>query len=336
MNVNAIAAICLLNRIAFSENEYGVADLHVRALHRLAAHRVRELPGPIWLLFVWADLHLTGVHIRAPYLRYHVHPSFRSRPFSGKFQFDADTYFSRTLPDGLVISSCFKDTATKLYEDLRELGYSFSQSLEWDKSRGISYDIAYRLAEAQKDVDNSGSLEERLIIVGFEMQYWGTSKMFLPQSGIQSFQMDRLSHLISTMQPSALCTRWLEHTSSFDLLLWCLLNAAGSALHQPQPPTLQDSAPLLPSWLQRHVTYLIELLDIVSPSDLETRMHRMPFTNEWNRPACRSFFSGPRAHGYVATDAKLLCEPDTDPFRDLRQLFDSSYRPSLRSDRRLG
>jgi hypothetical protein len=322
--VNAISAICLLNRIAFAEHEYEAADLHIRALQKLTAQRIRQLPGFCWLIVVWADLHLTGVQVRKPYLAYYVHPEFRSRPFSGMFQSDADAYFPRTLPGGLVMSSYFKATAIRLYEALRELVYSFGQrDLEWTTSRGLHYEVAYLMAEFQAATDKSGTLEQGIIIVGCEMQFWGVSKPFVPQSGIQSFQMDRLSQLIARIEPDALCTRWLESTSNLDLLLWCLMNAAGSALHLPQPSTPSESAQLLPPWLQSHVTYIIELLDIVSPEDLEGRMRKMPFSREWNRPACRAFLSGPRDHGYVATDAKLLCEPSIGLFRDLRLLFDS-------------
>lgn len=324
LNVNAISAICLLNRIAFAEHEHEAADLHVRALQKLTDQRVRQLPGFCWLIVVWADLHLTGVQPRAPYLAYYVHPEFRARPFSGIFQSDADTYFSKTLPGGLVMSSHFKAKAVRLYEGLRELVYAFGQrDLEWTTSRGLHYEVAYLMAEFQAETDKSGTLEQGIIIAGCEMQFWGVSKPFVPQSGIQSFQMHRLSQLIAKMQPSALCTRWLESTSNLDLLLWCLMNAAGSALHQPQLSTSSKSTQLLPTWLQSHVTYIIELLDIVSPEDLEARMQRMPFGREWNRPACLAFFSGPRDHGYFATDAKLLCEPNVELFRDLRLLFDS-------------
>jgi hypothetical protein len=324
LNVNAISAICLLNRIAFAEHEYDAADLHVRALQKLTAQRIRQLPGFCWLIVVWADLHLTGVQVRPPYLAYYVHPEFRSRPFSGMFQSDADNYFSKTLPGGIVMSSHFKSTAIRLYEALRELVYSFGQrDLEWTTSRGLHYEVAYLIAEFQADTDRSGTLEQGIIIVGCEMQFWGVSKPFVPQSGIQSFQMDRLSQLIAKIPPNALCTRWLKSTSNLDLLLWSLMNAAGSSLHQLQPSTSSESSQLLPTWLQNHVAYITELLDIVSPEDLEARMQRMPFSKEWNRPACRAFFSGPRTHGYVAADAKHLCEPNVELFRDLRLLFDS-------------
>lgn len=324
LNVNAISAICLLNRIAFAEHEYEAADLHVRALQKLTAQRIRQLPGFCWLIVVWADLHLTGVHVRAPYLAYYVHPEFRARPFSGIFQSDADTYFSKTLPGGMVMSSHFKSQVIRLYEGLRELVYSFGQrDLEWTTSRGLHYEVAYLLAEFQADTDRSGTLEQGIIVVGCEMQFWGVSKPFVPQSGIQSFQMDRLSQLIATIPPRALCARWLKFTSNLDLLLWCLMNAAGSALYQLSLSTSSESTQLLPTWLQNHVTYIIELLDIVSPEDLEARMQKMPFSREWNRPACRAFFSGPRDNGYVASDAKLLCEPNVELFRDLRLLFDS-------------
>ena len=41
--MNAISAICLLNRIAFAEHEYEAADLHVRAHPGLAARLLHAL-----------------------------------------------------------------------------------------------------------------------------------------------------------------------------------------------------------------------------------------------------------------------------------------------------
>jgi hypothetical protein len=142
LRVNAIAAISLLNRMAFAENEYEAADHHVRALQRLTAQRLQQLPGFCWLTVVWSDLHLTTVHLRAPYLTYYIHPDFRERPFSGKFQLDADTYFPQILPGGLVISSSFRTVATELYRKLRECGYVYDQRhMEWKVSRGMSYEM---------------------------------------------------------------------------------------------------------------------------------------------------------------------------------------------------
>jgi hypothetical protein len=321
--MNAVAAVCLLNRIAFTEREYGAADHHVRALRKLTAERVWQLPGFCWVLLIWADLHLTGVQVRAPYLAYHVHPDFRYRPLNGKFQTDADTYFSEILPGGLAISSHFRDTATQLYQRLRELAYSYDvRDFEWNISRGMSYEIGYRLAETQVTVDKSGTLEERLILIGCQMHFWGMSKPFVPQSGIQSFQMHRLSQLIATMQPGTLFTRWLEHTGSLDLLLWCLCNAAGAALHQLQDGTSSPSTHRLPAWLQHHVTYIIALLGIVDPEDLEARLQRLPFSEDWNRAACQSFFSETHTLDALTMSKRSMSETNVGLFRDLRLIFD--------------
>jgi len=321
--MNAVAAVCLLNRIAFTEKEYGTADHHVRALRKLTAGREWEIPGFCWVLLIWADLHLTGVQVRAPYLAYHVHPDFRYRPLNGRFQSDADTYFQEVLPGGLAVSAQFRDTATQLYQRLRELAYSYDvRDFEWNISRGMSYEIAYRLAETQVTVDMSGTLEEEIITIGCQMHFWGMSKPFVPQSGIQSFQMQRLSQLIAAMPPSTLFTRWLEHTGNLDLLLWCLCNAAGSALHQQSDNISSTSSHQLPAWLQYHVTYIIELLGVVDPEDLESRLHKLPFAEDWNRAACRSFFSGTLALDDRTLSKTSMSETTLGLFRDLRLIFD--------------
>ena len=160
--------------MSFAERQYEAADLHMRALHKLTTQRFRQLPDFCWLVVVWSDLHLTAVHLRAPYMEYYVHPDFRERPFSGKFQFDTDTYFCRILPGELVISRSFRTIATRLYSGLRECGYAYDQKdLDWKVFRGMSYDIAYLLAETQVETDKDGTLEEKLITIGCQMQFWG-------------------------------------------------------------------------------------------------------------------------------------------------------------------
>jgi hypothetical protein len=323
--VNAIAAISLLSRIAFAENDYQAADYHIQALQKLTAQRLRQLPWFSWLTLVWSDLHLTAVHLRAPYLAYYIHPDFRVRLFSGKFQSDADTYFPKILPGGLVISSVFRAVATRLYQKLRECGHAYDQrDIEWKISRGMSYEIAYLLAETQVDIDRSGTLEEKLVTIGCQMQFWGMLSSFVPQSGPQSFQMSRLSHLLAPIHPSTLCTRWLEHTENLDLLLWCLCNAAGSALHQSHNRTSSKPTQLMPAWLQHHITHTIDFLGIFSLHDLEARLHSLPSSKAWSGPAYRSFLFRTQTYSDIATSTKSTPEPHVRIFRDLRLNFDPS------------
>jgi hypothetical protein len=322
LRVSAIAAISLLSRIAFAENEYETADHHMRALQRLTAQRLRRFPDFCWLALVWSDLHLTAVYLRAPYLAYHIHPDFRERPFSGKFQFDVDTYFSKILPGGLVISSPFRAVSIRLYQKLRECAYAYDQrDVDWKISWGMSYDIAYLIAETQVEIDKSGTLEEKLILIACQMQFWGMFAIFVPQRGLQSFHMCRLALLLTPIHPSTLCTQWLEHTANLDLLLWCLCNAAGSALRQ-----LHNGTPtqLMPAWLRHHVTHIIDLLGIVGPRDLEARLRSMPFSKAWNEPACRSFCSRTQTYSDTAISVESTREPYLEIFQDLRLFLDSS------------
>lgn len=304
----------------------------MRALQRLTAQRLRQLPGFCWLTLVWSDLHLTAVRLRGPYVAYHIHPDFRERPFSGKFQFDVDRYFSKILPGELVISSSFRAVSIRLYQELRECGYTYDQrEVDWKISRGMSYEIAYLIAETQVSIDKSGTLEEQLILIGCQMQFWGMLGLFVPQRGLQTFHMSRLAGLLEPIPPSTLCTQWLEHTVNLDLFLWCLCNAAGSALHQSQsqPHNSAPSQPtqVMPDWLQQHVTHIIDLLSIVGPRDLEARLHGLPSSKAWNEPACRAFFScRTQTDSDVTTigvDSQLAREPYVEIFRDLRLIFDS-------------
>lgn len=313
LGVNAIAAISLLNRMSFAEQQYEAADLHMRALQKLTAQRFRQLPDFLWLVIVWSDLHLTAIQLRVPYIEHYVHPDFRARPFSGKFQFDTDTYFFRILPKEPVITRSFRSIATRLYQDLRECGYAYDQKdLDWKVFRGMSYDIAYLLAETQVEIDKDGTLEEKLIFIGCQMQFWGMMNMTVPQSGLRSFHASRLASLLASIRPSALCKRWLEHTGNLDLLLWCLCNAVRSALY-PQP----NSA--MPSWLQHHVTYIKNLLGIANAHDLGTRLHSLPYSKSWNEPAYRAFCSRtPTDEDLAAGRTKSTSHAYVGFFQDLR------------------
>lgn len=312
LRVNAIASISLLNRMSFAEQQYEAADLHMRALQKLTAQRFRQLPDFCWLVIVWSDLHLTAVQLRVPYIEYYVHPDFRARPFSGKFQFDTDTYFCRILPSEFVISQSFRTIATRLYQGLRECGYAYDQKdLDWKVFRGMSYDIAYLLAETQVEIEKDGTFEEKLITIGFQMQFWGMLHITVPQSGLQSFHMSRLASLLASIQPSTLCKRWLEHTGSLDLLLWCLCNAVRSALY-PQ------TSGALPPWLQHHVSYIKNLLGIANAHDLGTRLHSLPYTKSWNEPAYRAFCSLTPIYEDSAARTKTRSQFHVEVFQDLR------------------
>jgi hypothetical protein len=312
LRVNAIAAISLLNRMSFAEQQYEAADLHMRALQNLTAQRLRQLPDFCWLVVVWSDLHLTAVQLRVPYIEYYVHPDFRARPFSGKFQFDMDTYLCRILPSEPAISRSFRTIATRLYQDLRECGYAYDQKdLDWKVFRGMSYDIAYLLAETQVEIEKDGTLEEKLITIGCQIQFWGMLHITVPQSGLQSFHMSRLTSLLASIQPSALCKRWLEHTGSLDLILWCLCNAVRSALY------LQSNG-ALPPWLQDHVSYIKNLLGIANAHDLGTRLHSLPRTKSWNEPAYRAFCSLAPTYEDSSARTNAMSHFHVEVFRDLR------------------
>jgi hypothetical protein len=253
---------------------------------------------------------------------YHIHPDFRERPFSGKFQFDVDTYFSKIIPGELVVSPSFRAVFIRLYQKLRECGYAYDQrDVDWKISRGMSYEIAYLIAETQVDIDKNGTLEEKLILIGCQMQFWGMLGLFVPQRGLQKFHMSRLAHLLESIPPSTLSTQWLEHTVNLDLLLWCLCNAAGSALHQSHDDTPSQS---MPAWLQQQVTHIIDFLGLISPQDLEARLHGLPFSKAWNEPACRAFFSRAQDYSNTMVSVESAREPYIEIFRDLRLIFDSS------------
>ena len=298
--------------MSFAEQQYEAADLHMRALQKLTAQRFRQLPDFCWLVVVWSDLHLTAVQMRVPYMEYYVHPDFRARPFSGKFQYDTATYFCRILPSELVISRSFRTVATRLHEGLRECGYAYDQKdLDWKVFRGMSYDIAYLLAETQVGIDKDGTLEEKLITIGCQMQFWGMLHITVPQSGLQSFHMSRLESLLASIQPRTLCERWLEHTGSLDLLLWSLCNAVRSALY-PQ------TTGALPPWLQDHVSHIKNLLGIANAHDLGTRLHSLPCSKSWNEPAYRSFCSRTPTDQDLAARTKSTSQFHVTTFQDLR------------------
>jgi hypothetical protein len=138
------------------------------------------------------------------------------------------------------------------------------------------YDVGYLLAQLQVVVEREGAMEEQIILIGCQMQYWGMMLFLTHKPEIQKSQLCRLAHIIASVDPSILCSRWEELTGSLDLLLWSLCNACISVLHQRKIGCCASER--LPGWLM-----------IRCPVDLRTRLEQMPFTQRWNEKACQYF-----------------------------------------------
>ena len=313
----AIAAVCLLCKIAFTEGDYETGDVHCRAMKELTHRYMQQLPGFLWLTLVWGDLRLTAVRLRKPHLAFYHHPDFYfPHPFEGERRSGSMSYLIRCIPAAPAVSSEFRDRTTRVLSRLHELAHAFdNKDMDWAVPWGISYEIAWLLAEIQPEIDQSGTTEEKIIHISCHMQFWGMFSPFVPQNGIQSFQLGRLSQIIRSVQPDNLCKQWLQQTGNLDLLLWCLCNAAGSALHYSRDPRHASLANNDLMWLYHHIAHINDVLDVTDIAELSLTLGKLPFSQMWNGAACRAFFTEVQSCNTHTLEVNL--------FRDLRLIFES-------------
>jgi hypothetical protein len=283
-------AIALFCHIYFIEGDYESAELHCQALARLISGRMHVLPAVPWQVIIVADLRMTGVLMRAPAFSYHLHKDFRTNCFSDppNHIVEAALRNFRIFPAGSVFSMAQAFRTNRLLQGLHGLAHEHARSdsgrtLAW----GHMYDVGYLLAQLQVVVEREGAMEEQIILIGCQMQYWGMMLIFTHKPEIQKSQLCRLANTIASVDPSILCSRWEELTDSLDLLLWTLCNACISVLHQRKIGCCASER--LPDWLKSAIEYIFERLMIRCPVDLRTRLEQMPFTQRWNEKACQYF-----------------------------------------------
>jgi len=238
---------------------------------------------------VSVDMYLSTVRVRAPSMPYHMHEDFRTLYFYNpneeitKATLDNLTKF----PTGLVFSKEQAPRTKRLVQGIHGLAHAQTRfDIGWTAPWAYIYDASYLLAQLQIEVEQHGCLEEQLVLVGFQMQFFGMMTVFCEQTGVQTQLLHRLEQAISSIDPGDLCERWLELTGSLDLLLWALCNAGVSVLQLTGCHNLATGP--LPDWLQPAVGYILERLQVSQPEDLRARLQQMPYTDLWNGRACQS------------------------------------------------
>lgn len=290
------------------------------------SRRSERLPGAVRQFLVGTDLRLTGVHVRAPMLSQQLHPSFRVPAFRDASTVVQERVYSnlRAFPNGTLFPKDNPVAAQRILYGLHELAMADSRTdIHWTALWGHINAVAYLLAELQVQAESSCSFEEKIALVGCQMQFWGMTSAFVPQFGIQSHQLSRLSNIIASLDPSDLSTRWLQSTGNLDLLLWILCDAVIAALHRQGSPQRPDEH--LPRWLWCHVTHVMERLKIRRAEDLEACLRNMPFTESWNRIACHCFDDWLRSGAdgrTLAHEYKVCLLSDLGLYRNLRLNFD--------------
>lgn len=248
------------------------------------------LPAIPWQFIIAADMRMTGIRVRAPAFPYHIHKDFRTSCFFDPPSQIVETALNnlRIFPIGPVFSMAQVLRTNRLLQGLHALAHAHARSdsdrtLAW----GHIYDVGYVLAQLQVEVERYGSMEEQIILIGCQMQYWGMMRFLTHKPEIQKNQLRRLANIIASVEPSILCSRWEELTGSLDLLLWTLCNACVCVLHSRE--TGRYAAERLPDWLRSAIVHIIEQLTIRRPDDLRARLEQMPFTQRWNEKACQYF-----------------------------------------------
>ena len=235
------------------------------------------------------DMYLSALRVRAPSMPYHMHEDCRTLYFYNPNEkiIKAALEDVARFPVGLVFSREQAPRTKRLLQGMH--GFAHAQTrfdIGWTAPWANIYDVSYLLAQLQVEVEQHGSLEEQIALIGCQMQFFGNLTVFCEQTDIQSHLLNRLEQTIAFMEPSTLCTRWLEATGSLDLLLWTLCNAGVSVLHLTGPRSLATE--LLPNWLQPAVGYILGRLQLTQPEDLRACLMQMPYTDLWNDRACQS------------------------------------------------
>jgi hypothetical protein len=284
------------------------------------------LPVIPWQFIIAADMRLTGVHVRAPAFPYHLHKDFRTNCFFDPSSHIVEAALSnfRIFPVGSVFSMAHALGTNRLLQGLHGLAHAHARSdsdrtLAW----GHIYDVGYRIAQLQVVVERHGSMEEQIILVGCQMQYWGMMLFLTHKPEIQRSQLRRLADIIAPVDPSTLCTRWEELTGSLDLLLWTLCNACISVLHQRKIGCCASEC--LPGWLKSAIEYIFEQMMIRCSYDLRARLEQMPFTQRWNDKACQHFHVWSKTGDIalkLAPNHSTASSPEKSLFQRLRMDLD--------------
>jgi hypothetical protein len=326
--MEAIATIALLAFNYFIEGDYDSTEVHCQALVRLVAGHLNTLPDIVWLSVVCVEMYLSGVSTRGFTLPYHLHPDFRSLYFYNPSEniINAASSSLSKLPAGTVFSKYHTHRTQRLMQGLYALVHAQTRpDLDWTAPWGHIYDVSYLLAQLQVEVERHWSLEEYIVLVGCQMQFWGMMTAFINHPDIQSHQLHRLAEAITQIDPSTLCARWLASTGSLDSLLWTLCNAGVSVLHLEGVGSVAAGA--LPGLLQPAVSFVFQQLQISGPEDLKTRLQQMPFTDRWNGRACRCFSTWSEAENAILpslsmTSSHASVSPAENRFERLRSVFD--------------
>jgi hypothetical protein len=191
------------------------------------------------------------------------------------------------LPVGSVFSKERAPRTKRLVQGIHGLAHAQTRfDIGWTAPWANIYDVSYLLAQQQLEVEQHGSLEERVVVIGCQMQFFGMMTVFVEQTDIQNHLLGRLEEAITSIDPSGLCERWLELTGSLDWLLWTLCNAGVSVLQLTGCHSLATGP--LPNWLQLAVECILGHLQLSQPDNLRARLQQMPYTEIWNGRACQS------------------------------------------------
>lgn len=235
------------------------------------------------------DMYLTTVRMRAPAMPYHMHKDFRTLYFYNPNEMIVKATLGNLtkFPIGSVFSEEQAPRTKRLVQGMHGLTHAQTRfDIGWTAPWANIYDVSYLLAHLQIEVEQHGSLEERLVVIGFQMQFFGMMTVFVEQTDLQTHLLSRLEQAITSIDPSDLCERWLELTGSLDWLLWVLCNAGVSVLQLTGCHSLATEP--LPDWLQPPVEYILAHLQLSEPNDLRARLQQMPYTEMWNGRACQS------------------------------------------------
>jgi hypothetical protein len=276
-----LVTLSLLSLVAFTEGDYTAAEWHAQAIARVAGSRLNRLEFLPFLAIAMADLRMTGIYLRVPLLPYYLHP--HAKALSGTAR-DRSKFFAlfnaMCLPHGPEFPFNVNGQGTMMLQKLHELAFVHkSPEHDYMTMMPLIYDAAYHLALLQVELERYGSWAENMVLLAFQMQFWGMCKQFISQSGVQARLFQRFATIVSSMSPTTLSDRWVSTGAGLNFLLWVHCNAFISALHHEKPV---DGIAMVPSWLLYQLQHVFVRLEMTSPEVFQGRLKEFPYVEHWN------------------------------------------------------
>ena len=281
---------------------------------------------------IWADLRLTGVSTRAPALPYGIHPDFAKSSLPIEIMDQAKllaTCNVLSLPEDDVIT---EKALLSLLQHLHAMTILFNDAADygtsWEAPWNTIYDVAYALASLRAqlgEADGTHTRPLRLFLHAASVQFWSTTRKFVPFGGCHDYSLEQISRELSQLTPEAVSDGWHAAGGADNALLWSLANTCAAYLRQFLAKG--DTPRAMPQWLRKCTSHVLKGMAITTYKSFVDALREMPFTENWTAAMAHPVFvwltsEGERLHVIVQGEECALDSKEMSLFADLRLTFD--------------